>query len=301
MIISETYRIIKYISSHPLNKKNKISSILNFFYWQIYSRFFKRKKEFKWIDNSSLIAYKGESAVTANLYTGMSEFYEMGFLMHFLRSDDIFVDIGANSGIYTVLASKVMGSRSICIEPIHIAVERIKEHVKINQIQNLVEIHNIGLGDKDHEVMFTSNYDCTNHVIVNTSENNQNLISQKIKTLNSILNLNDEYVLKIDTEGYEYNILKGANKILNQGKIIAIIIEINGSGAKYGFNDNDIHIELKKYGYYPIKYDPLTKKISKIIDQNDNNYIFIKDSIKVTERVSKSSKFKMHTNRGFLI
>ena len=107
--------------------------------------------------------------------------------------------------------------------------------------------------------------------------------------------------LSLDTEGYEYNILKGANKILNQGKIIAIIIEINGSGAKYGFNDNDIHIELKKYGYYPIKYDPLTKKISKIIDQNDNNYIFIKDSIKVTERVSKSSKFKMHTNRGFLI
>jgi len=301
MIISETLSIIKFITSHPLNRNNKVKAVFRFLFWQIYSRFFKKKKVFKWIDNSILVAYKSESAVTANFYTGMSEFYEMGFLMHCLRSDNIFVDIGANSGIYTVLASKVIGSKSICIEPIHSAVERIKEHVMINQVQNLVTIHNIGLGHKEHEVMFTSNHDCTNHVIPDTNENDQYAISQKIKTLNSLLNLEDEYVLKIDTEGYEFNILKGANKILSHGKILAIIIEVNGSGAKYGITDNDIHTELKKYGYSPIKYDPLAKRISNIENLNDNNFIYIKDSLRISERVSTTSKFKIHTNRGYLI
>ena len=48
---------------------------------------------------------------------GLCEFDEMGFVLHFLRSEDLFVDVGANVGAYTVLASGVIGARTIAFEP----------------------------------------------------------------------------------------------------------------------------------------------------------------------------------------
>ena len=47
---------------------------------------------------------------TGNLFCGLHEIEDMGFVLHFLRSDDIFLDVGVNVGTYTVLAAGVAGS-----------------------------------------------------------------------------------------------------------------------------------------------------------------------------------------------
>lgn len=302
MVILKLYKIIKFIISHPLNKKNPIKAIIKFINWQIYSKFFNKRKEFKWIESSKLVAYKSESACTGNLYTGMCEFNEMGFLIHFLKINDVFVDIGANSGAYTVLASKVIGARSICIEPINQAIIRVKEHLKINQIQNLVELHNIGLGNNEEQVTFTTDKDSTNHVLPYSSPSNLNTILQNVKTLDSILNFREEYILKIDTEGYEFNILKGASKILKNGNILAIIIEVNGSGNRYGFTNKHIHDELNSYGYIPIEYDPKSKKIDNCKNLNENiNYIYVKDIKLAINRINNSKSYKIRSNNDYCI
>jgi hypothetical protein len=56
--------------------------------------------------------------LTGNLYAGLHEFSEMGFLLHLLRQNDLFVDVGANLGSYTVLASAVCQARNIAFEPV---------------------------------------------------------------------------------------------------------------------------------------------------------------------------------------
>jgi len=43
---------------------------------------------------------------------------DMGFLLHFLRKDDLFLDVGANIGSYTVLAGGAVGAKSISFEPV---------------------------------------------------------------------------------------------------------------------------------------------------------------------------------------
>ena len=42
--------------------------------------------------------------VTGNVYCGLHDFAEMSFMLHLLRAGDLFADIGANVGSYTVLA-----------------------------------------------------------------------------------------------------------------------------------------------------------------------------------------------------
>ena len=72
------------------------------------------------------------TGATGNIYAGLHEFNDMAFCLHLLRSGDLFVDVGANIGSYTVLASKVAGANSITLEPVPQTFERLKRNVNIN-------------------------------------------------------------------------------------------------------------------------------------------------------------------------
>ena len=52
----------------------------------------------------------------------------------FLAKEDIFIDVGSNSGVYTVLASKVIDSKTVTFEPINSSFDRLKGNIKLNGI-----------------------------------------------------------------------------------------------------------------------------------------------------------------------
>ena len=54
---------------------------------------------------------------TGNIYAGLHEFIDMIFRLYFLQPDDLFLDIGANVGSYTILASGVCGAETWAFEP----------------------------------------------------------------------------------------------------------------------------------------------------------------------------------------
>jgi hypothetical protein len=67
------------------------------------------------------------ACATGNIYTGLHEFEDMSFLLHFLRPADLFIDIGANVGAYTIFASGIVAATSISIEPISQIFEILKK------------------------------------------------------------------------------------------------------------------------------------------------------------------------------
>ena len=82
--------------NHPLNNSNKIAAIIRFMKWQVGSRLVPGEVIYKWVNDSKIVARSGETGVTGNVYCGLHEFADMAFLLHVLRKDDLFVDIGAN-------------------------------------------------------------------------------------------------------------------------------------------------------------------------------------------------------------
>ena len=67
----------------------------------------------------------GETGLTGNLYAGLHEFADMAFVMHALRPTDLFVDIGANAGSYTILACAVAKARGCAFEPLPSTYRRL--------------------------------------------------------------------------------------------------------------------------------------------------------------------------------
>jgi len=282
---------LKFITAHPLNRKNKSLAILRFLKWQINNLLNPYPVIYQFTDRSKLIIKKGMTGATGNLYCGFFDYEEMLFLLHFLRQNDLFVDIGANVGSYTVLASAHVQSQSISIEPVPSTYRNLLNNIILNNLNN-VKSFNIALGSKKGIIKFTNTLDTTNHVAT-LSDNDQ--IDVEINTLDDILiSLNCATLLKIDVEGYETEVLNGANNILENNNLKAIIIELNGSGDRYNYDELLIHNKLIDVGFSPFTYDPVIRCLRKLEKFGAYNTIYVRDLEFVNDRLKSAEKVNIY-------
>lgn len=269
---------IKYIWNHPLTKDCKLSALFRFLKWQITSRFTKNAITTKWIGNLQLSLHKGMHGATGCIYVGLPEFNDMAFLLHFLDDESNFIDIGANVGVYSLLASGIKKSKTIAFEPIPQTFQYLTSNIQLNKLENLIKSYNIGLSDKKDELHFTKDKDTINHV---TTIKSKNTISVKVDTLDNILSNTNllSTLIKLDVEGFEYHVLSGATNTLNNENIIALIVELNGSSNKYGLNDEMVDKQLINYGFEKFDYNPFNRELIELTQfHNESNTLYIRNS-----------------------
>lgn len=295
------WRIINFVASAPLNKKRKISAITRFVKWQLVSRLHRGKFVVSWIDDARLIVGGGETGLTGNIYAGLMEFDDMAFILCALRSDDTFIDIGANAGAYTVLASKLCGARTYSFEPIPSTFNRLLDQVNLNAIGEFTVCMNVGLGDKRGKVNFTLNNDTTNKVAV--SSYSGETVEVEVMTLDDVrIDLSGSAFVKIDVEGFEMQVLRGAEKTLRDEKLEAVIVELNGSGKSFGIDDIEIHKKLLEFGLKPVEFDGLTREMQYVDSfKLGGNTIYVKDIDKMKRRCVRGVKRAVHTVGGVSI
>jgi FkbM family methyltransferase len=293
MGISTLTRVVRSISNHPLNKDDKIKATINFIKWNIGIRLVKSSIIFNWVEDSKLVIKQGMSGATGSIYTGLFEFHDMAFLLHLLREDDMFYDIGANVGVYSVLASAVSGAQTKSFEPIPYTFQHLRTNVIVNEISDKVKLYNCGIGRSETTLSFTNSLDATSHVIEG-NDNSQNSISVKSVPIDTIETDKTPILLKIDVEGFESEVLAGAPNLLKDTALKAIIIELNGLGARYNFKDDDIHELLLGHGFLPYEYLPFQRKLKKLDIYNHGNTIYIRNEEFVMERLVSAKKVKVH-------
>ena len=277
------FKILQQIYSHPLNKGRRFKAVLRFVKWQILSRFFKHPILLPFTDKTEYLCWNGLTGLTGNYYYGLMEMEEMAFVLHYLDKDDTFYDIGANVGAYTILAGLHVGCRTISFEPHPKTFSYLQKNVSLGLRTDKITLLNLGLGSKEGRIKFTSDLDTVNHVAVNDSEN---VIDVQISVLDE-LTLPPPSVIKIDVEGFEWEVLKGAKLTLENDKLQVIIIELNGSGSRYGFVDDEIDNLLKKYGFKPFTYNPFNRELISLDKYTNHNTIYLKNTLEVAKKLEK--------------
>lgn len=294
--------VLQRILSHPLNSSHKFLSIINYFSWLIGKRLLRKKIIVPWVDKSKFIIGNDDIQFRWNIYIGFFEYEEMLFLLHALRPENIFIDVGANVGAYTILSSKVVNAKSIAFEPLPKTFERLKDNININRINDRVIIKNLGVADKIGSIFFTNNKGVQNKVnLVNKSDSNSTNVN--VTTLDSEILENNDLIIKIDVEGYELNVIEGAKKVFSSTRFLALIIEFSGIGEEFGYSNDMLHKKLTSFNLVPIKYDPLTRQIIKLEDYNKKNLntIYVKDIEKIQKLCLTAPKRRIHTAHNLLI
>ena len=110
-----------------------------------------------------------------------------------------------------------------------------------------------------------------------------------------------ELIVKLDVEGFEYNALLGSSVLLQSGAILALIVELNQSGQRFGHHDEDVVKLLNTYGFIPIHYDALARSIIPYDGRNNRqNTIFVRDKSLVMQRLKTSEiQVEIHTHNVF--
>lgn len=288
---------IRFILNHPLNKAQKINALVRFLRWQVGSRILRRPVIIDYVSGARLIVKQGMMGATGNIYTGLHEFEDMAFVLHALRKEDTFVDIGANIGSYTVLAGKAVGAKCISIEPILSTFSCLIDNIQLNNINDRVLALNIGVGRETGMLKFTAGLDTVNHVLSDT-EAQKDSIEIPVKKLDDILIKTEPYLIKIDVEGFETEVIAGAAQILSRKSLNAVIMELNGSGSHYGYDEVQLHKQMLSHGFLSYQYLPLSRKLITLAGKNadSGNTLYIKDAEELMARVKSASAFTSLAN-----
>lgn len=289
-------RTFGFIHQHPLAKQHLVLAYLKLIIWQIKSRLSSDFIKVKFLDQTYFLAKKGLTGITGNIYTGLHEFEEMGFLLHFLRPEDTFFDVGANVGSYTLLASSVCKAKSFSFEPSPITFNILTENIVLNKLEDLVQTINKGVGKENGILRFSESEDTTNHVIADNEKSNYT-IEVPIVALNDYYSMAKPALIKIDVEGFETEVLNGADQLLKDLNLKAIIIELIGGGGRYGYDENKIHEKLLSHSFKPYSYNPIARKIKEIKKHNDSNTIYLRDLEFIEKRVRNANPFIVFNQR----
>lgn len=229
------------------------------------------------------------AGATGNIYNGLHEHQDMLFALHFLRPDDLFVDVGANVGVYTILASVNCGARVVALEPIAKTFQYLRRNVLVNDVAFRVELINKAAANEIKTVYFTTNLDACNHVIAKNDQKNISGAIIECTTLDIAIKEIPQ-LIKIDVEGFETEVIQGGFHFFSQPQLKAIIIELNGSGTRYGYDEETIHNTLVKVGFSPYAYDPFTRNLTLLSRWGSHNSIYIRDFNFVKERIANAPR-----------
>ena len=286
--------LLGFICDHPINRQRKAAALLDFARWQVRCRLTRQPVVYRWINGTQVVVRRGDAGFTCNIYCGLHDFAEMGYLLHVLRAGDLFVDVGANIGAYTLLASSVRRARSVCFEPVPETFSRLEENLRLNHLGELVTAHNLGVGENPGLIRFSLDQNCGNRVL--RDDEPEEGVAVKVVTLDEVLAGASPHLMKIDVEGFELPVLRGAEEILQRPELHSIILELIHMGDRYGYRDEDILALLERHGFAPYGYDPFARKLIPRVPSS-YNVIFVRDVARVEALVRSAESVQVKSVR----
>ncbi|MDJ0688700.1 MAG: FkbM family methyltransferase [Xenococcaceae cyanobacterium MO_188.B32] len=251
------------IINHPNNQKNQLIPILKYFGWKLYKALTHRHLDTKILPSVKIRCYPKSLSSDCVINYGLYDYNEMIFLLRYLRDGDSFVDVGANIGVYTLLAaSKIHFGLIYSFEALAENYIRLQENLRLNHFEQ-VKTYPIAISDKVGEISFNPAGGDALGFISNTTTSNT--ITVPTDTLDNLI-LNSDIskftLAKMDIEGAELLALKGATSLLKQQRPYVWILEINYRTVKnFGRSEKEVVDFLQSYGYGLYHYDVDTNQI----------------------------------------
>lgn len=174
-----------------------------------------------------------------------------------LEKNEVFMDVGAHIGKYTLFAANIVGNsgKVIAVEP-HPRNCRILEHnVSINGFHNIT-ILNVACWSKKTELkMFIGSESGHHSLKLNRKLGAVMIEAVPIDRIMAEMHINRLDWIKIDVEAAEYEVLQGLKKTLRTCRP-KIIIEV------FKFNVNKIKKFMRNHNYGLIKISPYNRNVT---------------------------------------
>jgi FkbM family methyltransferase len=184
--------------------------------------------------------YKGKTGAIVDeqvLLFGLYEKDRLFFMRDYLRNakkeDAVVLDVGANTGNHALFLSRCVSQGKVhAFEPFPPVIKRFRENLAINPAITNIELHELGLSDKEAELSFVApddeNEGSGSFQINSSREPGHKVYGRKLKVVAADAYLGDKRIgpiafVKMDIEGHEEAALKGMREILTRDRPVVVV------------------------------------------------------------------------------
>jgi FkbM family methyltransferase len=225
----------------------KIKRRIIFYKWQFLC-FIKPDQMYSFtLIDGSRFDYPLKSAVGCSLFINNFETTEIEFVRQSLQPGNVFLDVGANAGAYTIIAAKEVGTTGhvYAFEPGVRELSLLRHNIAINNLTNVTVIEK-AVSNYKGTTKFAISQDGAMNSLAETNHPQQKIAEWQTVEIISLDDFVEDFgvqkldFIKIDVEGAEHLVFEGAKNLLLNTKKINILFEasdLNASGFGYSVKD----------------------------------------------------------------
>ena len=219
-----------------------------------------------WLDGLRIYAYPKNETSRCLFVTGRYEPNEFCFLNQILQPGMVFLDIGANMGLYTVFAARKVGERGtvVAVEASSRECERLLRNVAINSLSN-VRLVRKAVSDSSSEAdLLVATDERSGHNTLGAfmydtvAANKERVHTERLDDIVRREGLVRVDAAKLDVEGAELRVLRGAVEVLERFRPV-LLLEIADPALRHqGCDSAQIWDFLRQRNYRLFEFDQRT-------------------------------------------
>jgi FkbM family methyltransferase len=168
------------------------------------------------------------------------------------------IDIGANLGYYSVILGKLLkpSDKLFAFEANPLVMDMLNKNIAINDLQDDIEVFNCALTDLNDQKLSLylplragSSAASLNKLHPQDKNNSIEILTKRLDDVGQIRNLDKISLIKIDVEGAELDVIKGALETIRKNKPVLFIELLRKWSKVFGYHPNDVLIILQELGY----------------------------------------------------
>jgi FkbM family methyltransferase len=213
----------------------------------------------------------------------------MAFLLHFLRPGDVFVDVGANVGAFSMLASGVVGAKSLALEPVPSTFSALKLNIAVNGLERMIDPFPVAAGPRLGYVRLSTDRGPQNRVVADSYSGASAEV--RVMSLDAVVENACLALLKVDTEGSEGSVLEGASKTLLKPTLKAVLLEGDSEA---------IDAMMCQAGFTRAIYSPMARRLETMGPDRTSgpagtvNNLWVRDAELIRNRCNTARRFTVY-------
>ncbi|HKS95385.1 MAG TPA: FkbM family methyltransferase [Terriglobia bacterium] len=245
------------------------------------------------------VLYPYERSNVLGLVRHPADVAEFNVIPRLVRPGDVALDVGANVGFYSVLLSRLCGpsGRVWAFEPVPDTYWRLRETLALNRCENVVPVR-AAVSDKDG--IATMNLFAAEHsewsslakpemdgpggtkIVPRSSVEVTSLSLRRFCAESGIDRIN---FLKVDVEGFEVDVFRGARRLLEGGRVDYVCFEISKASLSASRTESRrVFQTLAAYGYQSYRLDDMTLRFQGPVEDTDEEWAnFFASRARMTE------------------
>ncbi len=235
----EGISLLQWICYHPANHGHRLRALGRAVKYQARGRILK-KPTIARIGRTAIIEVQLHArGASKALYANPPDWPEMLVWAQRLGPGDLFIDVGANAGVYSLWAAD-LGADVVAVEPSPQAARWLQRNIELNRFP--ITVIEAALTDFEGTTGFDSSGDAVGHI--------GGPETVAATTLDAVMGQRRAAGVKIDVEGFERFVLQGASMALAEHRIECLQLEWNQCSqmALGEGRERTIHL-LERFGY----------------------------------------------------